>query len=356
MESRNNAMHPYRSFPEIADDDFTRLGMHVDCNDFSGKTILVSGATGFFGMWMLALFAWMKKTHGIPLRVLAISRNPQAFNAKHPWVDGADWLKWITGDIRDFTFPDEAIDYVIHAATDTTAAAAGAPSLLLNTIVRGTERILDCAKSLGAKHVLLISSGGIYGRQAIDMPYLVESVETAPSTMDVGSAYGEGKRVMELLGAIHAHENACEVVVARCFAFVGAGLPLDGHFAIGNFMRDALTKEKIVIRSDGKSVRSYLYAADLVIWLTRLLLKGQNRTVYNVGSDQEITIAGLAREIIATLAPAKTVVVEGRSDTPGAGNRYVPSIEKARAQLGLDVWTTLPQAIRNTSLWSGNRP
>lgn len=352
MTSPNEMQASQRPFFEIASSDFARLTAHIDCHDIDGKTILVSGATGFFGAWILALFEWLRKTRNMQFRVLAISRDPQSFKRKHPWVADAEWLQWIVGDIQDFVFPEQSVDYVIHAATDTSAAAGRSPALLLNSIVRGTERILACAKACGAKRVLLVSSGGAYGGQSVDTPRLLESSRNAPSTMEIGSAYGEGKRVMELLGAIHAHENACEVVIARCFAFVGAGLPLDGHFAIGNFIRDALTQDQIVIRGDGKGVRSYLYAADLAVWLNHLLLNGRNRGIYNVGSDHEVTIAELAHQVIATLAPAKTVVVEGASNSPGAGNRYIPSIDEARSELGLDVWTALPQAILNTALWS----
>lgn len=341
-----------QSFPQIAADDFRRLAAHIDGSGLDGKTILVSGATGFFGMWMLALFRWLHDERKQQFRVLAISRDPQSFEQKHSWIAGAPWLKWVTGDIREFAFPDEPIDYAIHAATDTSAAAGRSPRVLLESIVGGTRHMLDCAAECDAKRVLLVSSGGAYGGQATDMPRLVETSHTGPSTMDVGSAYGEGKRMMELLGAIHAHETACEVVSARCFAFVGAGLPLDGHFAIGNFIRDALDKEQIVIRGDGKGVRSYLYAADLAAWLITLLLKGGNREVYNVGSDAEVTIGDLARTVIATLAPSKEVVIEGAASGPGAGNRYIPSINRAREQLGLDAWTSLPLAIERTALWT----
>ncbi|TDV34723.1 dTDP-glucose 4,6-dehydratase [Paraburkholderia caballeronis] len=341
-----------QSFPEIAYGDFRRLAAHIDSGDLDGKTILVSGATGFFGMWMLAHCAWLHDTRGQQFRVLAISRDPARFLQKHPWIANAAWLKWITGDIREFEFPAEPVDFVIHAATDTSAAAGRSPRVLLESIVGGTQRILDCARACGAKRVLLVSSGGAYGGQAADVQRLSESSRTAPSTTDIGSAYGEGKRMMELLGAIHAHETGCEVVSARCFAFVGAGLPLDSHFAIGNFIRDALGKEQIVIRGDGKSVRSYLYAADLAVWLMKLLLNGRDREIYNVGSDAEVTIGDLARTVIATLAPFKRVVIEGAVNSPGAGNRYIPSIDRAREQLGLAAWTPLPLAIERTALWT----
>jgi len=211
--------------------------------------------------------------------------------------------------------------------------------------------MLSCAKACGASRVLLVSSGGVYGAQANDIAYQSETSTSAPSVLEPGNTYGESKRVMELLGAIHAQETSANVTMARCFAFVGPGLPLDGHFAIGNFIRDATGKPSISIRGDGKGYRSYLYAADLAIWLLILLCKGENRRAYNVGSDQDLTIADLAREVLAVLAPSKTLHIANEGMTSPVGNRYVPSIERARGELGLDVWTPLADAIASTAAW-----
>jgi len=343
---------PTKDFRTISDSDFNRLSAHISPQELSGKTILVSGATGFFGAWILALFSWIQLKHSIQFRVLAISRDPLAFERKHPWIKSAIWITWIKGDIKSFPFPDCHVDYVIHAATDTSAAAASAPDQLLSSIIAGTEHMLACAKSCGTSRVLLVSSGGVYGAQPADMAQVSESAAIAPSTLEVGSAYGEGKRVMELLGAIHAKQTTCQVTIARCFAFVGAGLPLDTHFAIGNFIRDAAHAEKITIRGDGKGVRSYLYAADLVIWLLQLLLRGESPHAYNVGSDEEVTIANLAHTVIATLAPYKSVLIEGLGNSSPVGNRYVPSILRARQDLALAVWTSLADAIKYTAQWT----
>jgi dTDP-glucose 4,6-dehydratase len=84
--------------------------------------------------------------------------------------------------------------------------------------------------------------------------------------MLASSAYGEGKRVSEWLCA-QASSNRFEVKIARVFALVGPHLPLDRHFAIGNFIKSAMACEQIIIRSDGTPYRSYLYAADMAGWL-----------------------------------------------------------------------------------------
>lgn len=340
-----------RSFRQIAAEDFARLGALAPIADFDGKTLLVSGATGFFGAWLLAYFQWLHDVQGQRLRILAISRDPAAFLARHSWAREALWLSWIQGDIRDFPIPAGPIDYVIHAATDTSAAAGQAARKLLDSVVQGTRRILDCAAQCRASRVLLVSSGAVYGAQPETMALMSEESLLAPSPVDPRNVYAEAKRVMELLGAIHARDHATTVVMARCFAFVGAGLPLDGHFAIGNFIRDALSREAILVRGGGYAVRSYLYAADLAVWLARLVCVGSNCRAYNVGSDQPITIADLAGQVAATLAPTSPVRIEGREGASPVGNRYVPSVARCRAELGLDVWTELPAAILRTAQW-----
>ena len=170
---------------------------------------------------------------------------------------------------------------------------------------------------------------------------------TAPDTMRLASAYGEGKRVCEALGTYLVDGSAFEVVSARCFAFLGAGLPLSGHFAIGNFIRDALENCDLHLNSTGKSQRSYLYGADLAVWLMTLLLNGRAGAAYNVGSDRELDVLSAARRVRDTLKPELSVRIAENAST--AASFYVPDIERARSELGLDVWTDLELAIRRTA-------
>jgi dTDP-glucose 4,6-dehydratase len=169
--------------------------------------------------------------------------------------------------------------------------------------------------------------------------------------MSPGSAYGEGKRVAELLCAIYHRQHGIQTKIARCFAFVGPHLPLDKHFAIGNFIRDRLRGEPLRIQGDGTPYRSYLYAADLTVWLWTILFRGPACTPFNVGSEDAHTIREIAEAVTAALGPAQPVAVSRAAPEGGPRQRYVPSTEAARALLGLRPGVLLPDAIRKTAAW-----
>jgi dTDP-glucose 4,6-dehydratase len=184
------------------------------------------------------------------------------------------------------------------------------------------------------------------------MTHIPETYHGSPDPMDPNSAYGEGKRVGELLCATAHKEHGVETTVARCFAFVGPHLPLDAHFAIGNFIRDAIKGEPIKVK-DGTPYRSYLYAADLAIWLWTILFAGWSCHPYNVGSNQGLPISDLAKLVALQLQvfPRPDVVTFGESGDIAASPRYIPGITRAKEELGLAVEVSLDHAIQKTANW-----
>jgi len=147
---------------------------------------------------------------------------------------------------------------------------------------------------------------------------------------------------------MYAAQYGFSALIARLFAFVGPHLPLDANFAVGNFIRDALAGGPIRIAGDGTPYRSYLYAADLAIWLWTILVQGTSCRPYNVGSAEEITIAGLARTVADNLRPEAAIEI-ARQPVPGApAARYVPSVDRAEKELGLKPWITLAEGIRRS--------
>ena len=283
---------------------------------------------------------------------MVLTRNPDAFRHKAPHLARHPAIRLQAGDVRDFAFPAGGFSHVIHAATEASAKLnTEQPLLMFDTILEGTRRALELARQSGAKKFLLTSSGAVYGRQPPELTHVPEDYAGSPDPALPGSAYGEGKRAAELLCALYHRQHGLEPKIARCFAFVGPYLPLDGHFAIGNFIRDAQAGGPLRIQGDGTPFRSYLYAADLAAWLWTILFKGQACRPYNVGSEEALTIAQVAERVVKTVNPALKVEI-ARLPVPGQpAERYVPSTRRAGTELGLTPSIDSCGALRKTLRW-----
>lgn len=313
-----------------------------------GARIFVTGGTGFFGCWLLETLLWANDRRRLASSAVVLTRNPEAFIAKAPHLATHPAVTLHPGDVRSFAFPDGPFSHVVHAGMDaSTGLDAREPRLMWDMMVNGTARVLELARRAGATRFLLTSSGSVYGRQ-LPVDFVAEDYPAAPNPSDAPAMHGEAKRASEMLCAINADETL-QPTVARCFAFVGPYLPIDVHFAIGNFIRDALAGGPIRVAGDGTAIRSYLYAADLAVWLWTILLRGRAMRPYNVGSPEAVSIAELAALVRDTVAPGARVEI-ARQPVPGAPvSRYVPSVERAAADLGLVPTVQLREAIARTA-------
>jgi nucleoside-diphosphate-sugar epimerase len=319
-----------------------------------GQRLFITGGTGFFGCWLVESFCHINRELALNASVTVLTRRPAQFIAKAPHLAADTQVSLLAGDVRTFQFLEGDFPFVIHAATEASARqATEAPLEMLSTILAGTERTLEFAATHGAVRFLLTSSGAVYGRQPSDIAHLSESYAGAPDPLDAGSVYAEGKRAAELMCALYHKTAGLECAIARCWAFCGPHLPLDAHFAIGNFIGNVLRKEPIFIQGDGTPRRSYLYGADLAIWLWTMLFRAPSLVPINVGSSDDLSILELAQKVAKTLDPDAVIKVAGNA-TPGAApSRYVPSVDRAKQLLGLEQIVSLEESIRRTAGWYG---
>jgi nucleoside-diphosphate-sugar epimerase len=315
--------------------------------ELRGSTVLLTGGTGFFGTWLLETLIRANSKFGLNASVRLLTRNPAKFTKDKPHIAHHAAVTIATGDIRAFEVTD-AFDFVIHAAADSVAADPPVSDAeQQSVIVDGTRHVLEVARRCRAQRVLYVSSGAVYGQQPYDIEHIREEcAETAdPSTR---TPYGVAKWAAEKVCRL-ATDQGPSVTIARCFAFVGPYLPLNAHFAIGNFIRDGLVGGPIIVNGDGTPYRSYLYMSDLSLWLWTILLKGASGRAYNVGSEEALTIAETARAVAASFASVPEVrVLAPASDRK---SRYVPSTERARRELGLVESVKLSDAIERTKRW-----
>jgi dTDP-glucose 4,6-dehydratase len=322
--------------------------------ELKGRSVLITGATGFFGRWLIESLLSADRRLNLGVSVVALSRDPEAFLSRVPHL--ADrrirWVKGSVSAVSPTTLGGQGLDAVIHLVTEGDMAASAAdPRGTQNIIVEGTRHVLSAAKALGVRRLLFTSTGAAYGPQPEGMEAMPESYAGVPDAADKSNPYGEPgemKRQAELL--LEAEGHGLCAVTARCFTFAGPALPLRSKFAFGNFMEDALSGRRIVVKGDGTPIRSYLYGADLAVWLWTLLLRGAAGRRYNVGSEHPVSMRGLA-EAVALELGAVGIEVLGEH-TPGkVAERYVPSTKRAQEELSLREHFSLAEIIRLTAAW-----
>jgi dTDP-glucose 4,6-dehydratase len=294
--------------------------------------VFITGGTGFFGKSMLDYRRRHPEWKWARAKWVILSRDPEKFVATHPQLANQDGVSFISGDIRDFAFPEGDFDAIIHSATS--AVTTLADEEMMSVILDGTRRVIDFAVEKGCRKLLFTSSGAVYGPRTSPAS---ENDECLPVT-----AYGKGKLQAERM----LLDSGLDVKIARCFAFAGKHLPRTIHYAIGNFIQNCLDGQPIVINGDGTPLRSYMYADDLVEWLFAILDRGKNGRVYNVGSDKALSIRELAASVRSILGVKNEIVVKGKPDSAKLPSVYVPVIERAKYELGLELKTSIESSVR----------
>jgi dTDP-glucose 4,6-dehydratase len=242
--------------------------------------------------------------------------------------------------VRDFELPKGPFDSIFHFAGDLAAQASAKDA------AAGTARIIELARGSGSRSILYTSSGAVYGKIPADVSHVGENYSREAKGLN---GYGEGKLASErLLSQMFRETPSIAPKIARTFAVVGPGLPLDGVYAVGNFIRDGLRGGPIRVAGDGTPTRSYLHLAEHTIWLWNILVRGTADQPYNVGSSESHSI----REVAEICGRQFKVPVQ-IAQSPAAGapiSRYVPDTRRIETEFGLKVEMPLTEAIRRTCL------
>lgn len=337
----------------------------ADLESMRGQHLLVTGATGFVGSWLLETAAFANRVLGLGLRVTALVAPGVDLSAETPQLVGLDGVAFVEGDVCTMEHGDlvrhhpelRSLDAVIHAAIAVDAATIQRnPMPTLDSAVEGTRRALALAQASGARRFLFLSSGAVYGQAPPSLEHFAESFRGGPDPTDPTQVYAEGKRIGEMMCACVTRAYGLETVIARLFAFVGPHLRLDRHYAVGNFMNDALSGRPIVVRSDGTAIRSYLYAGDMAAWLWALLRRGQPGRAYNVGASRAVSIGQLANEVARLAEPPVPVQIQGVASHDAPRDRYLPDLTLVKSSLAVRETVSLEDALARTMQWHRRHP
>jgi nucleoside-diphosphate-sugar epimerase len=320
-------------------------------NSFNDKSFLITGGTGFIGKWLVASLNFLNTKNDANISITILTRDKKSFFDKHNDIKNVKNLYFVESDVKNldqFKYEGKEFDYIVIGANDATYDFSLHAFNLTDTLINGTKKILDKFVSIKTQSILHLSSGAVYG-DISDYQDGVKEVSRANFDIsNIGSLYGLSKILVESVLNEFGKTNNIKIINARCFAFSGPYLPIDKHFAFGNFIKNALENKDIIISGDGSPVRSYLYPIDLVNFLFKLLNTKDDNVVVNVGSSEAITIKDLAYKIQNVLNVSKDVIIETSNvNHPEKSNFYIPNINRAN-KLGLIENISLQNSIIRT--------
>ena len=318
-----------------------------------GSRILLTGGTGFVGKWMLQTAKIAQENSATKIQIVVPTRRLTADHVQTAIAIGCPNVSWVEGDFLNSHLDLGHIDMIIHAATPASAQLnAENPAEMLRINVEAMKAVLRYASD--KKPLLFTSSGAVYGTQPQSVGHIAEgNVEPNPPTEQL-NAYAQGKQIAERMCREAGSNGQCSPIIARLFAFGGEYLPRDTHFAIGNFIQNALDRQPIAIQGDGRARRSYLYGADMAAWLWSALTHGQTASPFHIGSEHSVSILELAQAVatvsgeVFNYVPEITVAKE--IDLSESVHQYVPANSETRTALRVSEWTSLTEIIRRTML------
>lgn len=318
-----------------------------------GGVLLVTGGTGFVGSWIAEMVAYLNDHHQFGLRLLLLSSQASSFQTRAPFLAARKDIELIERDILNVVTLPEDVSWIIHAAADPDFRNhATDPLGTLRVITRGTDAVLQAAARLGnLRKFLHISSASIYGLQAEEPPSVPESYVGSLDCATPGHAYAEGKRAAETICAAYRTQMRLPIVTARPFAFLGPYQLLDRPWAANSFLRDSMRGGPIRIQGDGQSVRSYMYAADMAVWMLTILARGTSGAIFNVGSPDGVSLMELAEKIASLHSHSVKIVARTLGPNAPRATRLVPDVSLAKTVLGLGVKTDLDASLRTAIQW-----
>ena len=318
------------------------------------KTLMITGATGLIGRCLIDTLMMANHTKGLNTRVVAIARNKERLSEVFQEEIERGSVIALSHDVTE-NFSErecpEKVDYILHLASNTHPVAyATDPIGTITTNVIGLNNLLQLAKETKIERFLFASSVEIYGENRGDTEAFAEDYCGYIDCNTLRAGYPESKRVGEALCQAYARQANIDVVIPRLSRVYGPTMKVDDTKALSQFIKKAICKEDIVLKSAGTQFYSYTYVADAVSALLYCLLCGKSGEAYNISdAASDIHLKDLAA-ILAEIAGTKVVFdIPDATEQAGYSKATTAVMDNTKMrQLGWQALTPIREGLKKT--------
>ncbi len=339
----------------IIEEDLRRItAAPLPWEDLRGKTVLVTGASGFLPAYLVESLLYLNEG-GLDVRVVGLVRNEEKARVRWRHALERPDLRLVVQDVAKPLETEERVDFIIHAASQASPKFYGSdPVGTLEANILGTHHLLSLAKKHKSQGFLFFSSGEVYGQLAPDQVPTKEDQYGLVDPTQVRSCYAEGKRAAETMCVSYHHQYGVPAKIVRPFHTYGPGMSLDDGRVYADFVADIVHGRDIVMKSDGSARRAFCYLSDATIGFLQVLLQGDAGQAYNVGNEEmEESILGLAHRLVRLFPDKGLHVIEQPQPALATGYlqspiaRNCPDTSKVR-RLGWKPTTSIEEGFTRT--------
>ena len=322
----------------------------------AGKTVVITGANGVVGAYFVHTIARLNETlcKSNPITCICLTRHKVTVSSRLGYLLANKNIQFKKADVTVKIPIIAHIDYIIHCASyGSPKAYMAMPIETMESNSTATKMLLDISKKFHVKNMLFISTGSVYGDARTNEKPFTEEHSGHVSPLEPRAIYSESKRYGETLCMVYAKYFNVHTTVARLSNMFGPGFSLDDGRAIPDFFNQASENKKIEINGDPTTIRAYVYIADAIEGMFRILLDGKKGEVYNVASEKGKPIREIAENISGFYKDCSVVTRENknRSYLKGSAATVVVSAKKIKNELGWKEQTTLNEGLKRLYSW-----